>query len=427
MRIFQPMLAFGGNLPPQLAITREFVERGHEVRVYAYRAGRRRIEATGAEFVEFRGWHDDLDLTRPETDPVQDWAARTSLGASKRMWGAVVDSLPAFTHGCVRQLAQHPADVVVFDCLMNGAVIAAEHAAIPSAALGHFPYPLPVDGAPPVFSGLRPMAGPLGDARDRAFNAITRRFNASGLPTLNRTRAEYGLPPLATWEEQLLSADAIYMLTAPELDFSTRAALPANVHYMGPAFEPYSTDWESPWPEEDRRPLILISFSTTYMNQRALAQNVLDAIAALPVRALLTTGPAIREHELRLPNNARAVEYVPHRAILPHASLVVTHAGWQTVNAALADGIPIVCIPDSRDQPDNAARVVHAGAGVRASKRTSPEKLRTIIERALANPALKRQAETLAVALARHDGTTGTADAVEKLAAGARRAPAATG
>ena len=417
MRIFQPMLAFGGNLPPQLAITRELVRRGHEVRVYAFRAGRHRIEATGAEFVEFRGWHDDLDLTRPESDPVQDWAARTSLGASKRMWGAVVESLPALTHGCVQQLRQRPADVVVFDCLMNGAVIAAQDAGVPSVALGHFPYPLPVDGVPPVFSGLRPMVGPFGVMRDRAFNALTRRSNASGLPVLNRTRAEYDLAPLATWEEQLLAADAIYMLTAPELDFSTRATLPGNVHYVGPAFEPYPADWESPWPEDDRRPLVVISFSTTYMNQRALVQNVLDAVAPLRVRALLTTGPAIRSHELRLPSNARAVEYVPHRTVLPHASLVITHAGWQTVNAALADGVPLVCIPDSRDQPDNAARVVYARAGVRASKRTPPGKLRKTIDRALSDPALKRQAQKLAAALARSDGATTTAGAVETLVA----------
>ena len=44
--------------------------------------------------------------------------------------------------------------------------------------------------------------------------------------------------------------------------------------------------------------------------------------------------------------------------MLPHAALVVTHAGWQTINAALADGVPLVCVPDGRDQPDNAARVV---------------------------------------------------------------------
>ncbi len=55
MRVFQTLLAFSGNAPPQLALTRELVERGHEVRVVAHSAARARIERTGAEFVAIRG------------------------------------------------------------------------------------------------------------------------------------------------------------------------------------------------------------------------------------------------------------------------------------------------------------------------------------------------------------------------------------
>ena len=38
VRVFQTLIAFSGNAPPQLAVTRELVERGHEVRVLAHRA-----------------------------------------------------------------------------------------------------------------------------------------------------------------------------------------------------------------------------------------------------------------------------------------------------------------------------------------------------------------------------------------------------
>jgi UDP:flavonoid glycosyltransferase YjiC (YdhE family) len=104
--------------------------------------------------------------------------------------------------------------------------------------------------------------------------------------------------------------------------------------------------------------------------------------------------------------------------VFPHAALVVTHAGWQTVNAALADGVPLVCVPDQRDQPDNAARVVACGAGVRVSKRASPAKLRRVIAAALADPALKRGAVTISAALARSDGVLAIAARVEQLAFG---------
>jgi MGT family glycosyltransferase len=415
MRVFQTLLAFSGNAPPQLALTRELVERGHEVRVVAHSAARARIEQTGAEFVAIRGWLPDLDITRPETDPIRDWEARTPLGAAKRMRDAPIAPLRDAVRENVELLGDWGADVVVFDWLFIAAPVAAERAGIPAVALVHCPYPLPVRGAPPLFSGLKPMAGPLGVARDRLLNAMTSRFFAAGLPTLNDVRAEHGLAPLKDWNDQIRSVRTIYVMTAPELDFSSKAKLPANVHYVGPAFEPFEKEWESLWPSENADPLVLISFSTSYMNQRALAQRVLDAVAGLRVRALLTAGPALDPSQLRIPDNARSVAFVSHRTVLPHAALVITHAGWQTVNAALADGVPLVCIPDGRDQPDNAARVVVAHAGVRVSKKSSPEKLRRVISQALVDQSIKQGARAMAGALARSDGATVIANELERL------------
>jgi MGT family glycosyltransferase len=415
MRVFQTLLAFSGNAPPQLALTRELVERGHEVRVLAHSAARARIERTGAEFVAIRRWLPDLDITHPETDPVRDWEARTPLGAAKRMRDAPIAPLRDATREDVELLGDWSADVIVFDWLFIAAAVAAEHAGTPAVALVHCPYPLPARGAPPLFSGLKPMRGPLGAARDRLLNAMTRRFSAAGLPVLNDVRAEHGLAPLKDWNDQLLGVRAIYVMTAPELDFSSKAQLPANVHYVGPAFEPFEKEWESLWPSENADPLVLISFSTSYMNQRALAQRVLDAVAGMRVRALLTAGPALDPSQLRIPDNARSVAFVSHRTVLPHAALVITHAGWQTVNAALVDGVPLVCIPDGRDQPDNAARVVVAHAGVRVSKKSSPEKLRRVISSALEDQSIKQGARAMADALARSDGATVMADALERL------------
>jgi MGT family glycosyltransferase len=238
----------------------------------------------------------------------------------------------------------------------------------------------------------------------------------TGLAALNRARAEHGLAPLDHWGEQLLGVQAICVLTAPELDFSSRGELPPNVHYVGPAFEPYPREWSSPWPATSTDPLVVVSFSTSYMDQSALAQRVLDALAELRVRTLLTVGPALEQSRLRLPGNVRAVDFIPHRTVFPHAALVVSHAGWQTVNAALADGVPLLCIPDGRDQPDNAARVALAGAGVRIHKRASPRKLRGAIAMALEDPALERGASAMAEALGRMDGAVAVVEHVERLA-----------
>jgi len=419
VRVFQTLIAFSGNAPPQLAVTRELVERGHEVRVLAHRATRQRVEATGAEFVEFRRTFPDMDITRRETDTLRDWEPRTPVGYVRALLkNALFAFVEDVARDCVELLEDWPAEVVVFDWMLIGAAIAAERAGLPAVALVHCPYTLPVDGAPPMGLGLRPMPGRLGVVRDRFLGvAVSRVLAATGRPLVNRARVEQGLAPLRDWEDQLLGVQAIYMMTAAELDFASRGRLPANVHYVGPAFEAYTHEWESPWPQTNTDPLVLISFSTSYMNQRALVQRVLDAVGGLPVRALLTTGPALEVDQLQIPGNTRTVAFIPHRTVLPHTALVVTHAGWQTINAALADGVPLVCVPDGRDQPDNAARVLAAGAGVRVRKKASPRKLRRVIAQALGDPALKRGAEAMAEVLSRSNGALTVAEGVERLGA----------
>jgi UDP:flavonoid glycosyltransferase YjiC (YdhE family) len=417
VRVFQTLIAFSGNAPPQLAVTRELVERGHEVRVLAHLAARERVKRTGAEFVEFRRTFPDMDVTRRETDTLRDWEPRTPVGYVRALLkNALFAFVEDVARDCVELLEDWPAEVVVFDWMLIGAAIAAERAGLPAVTLVHCPYTLPVNGAPPIGLGLRPMPGRVGDLRDRLLaSGVKSVFTATGRPVINRARVEQGLAPLSAWEDQLLGVQAIYMMTAAELDFTSRGKLPANVHYVGPSFEPYTHEWESPWPETNNDPLVLISFSTSYMNQRALVQRVLDAVDGLPVRALLTAGPALEIGQLQIPMNTRTIAFIPHRTVLPHAALVVTHAGWQTINAALADGVPLVCVPDGRDQPDNAARVIACGAGMRVRKKTSPQKLRRVIAQALGDPALKRGAAAMAEALGHSNGAVTVAEALEQL------------
>jgi MGT family glycosyltransferase len=415
VRVFQTLLAFSGNAQPQLAVTRELVQRGHEVRVLAHRAAGERIQATGAEFVAFEQVQPDLDLTRRETDTLRDWQARTRVGAGMRILrNGLFAFLVDVSRECASQLRKRPVDVVVFDWMLSGAGVAAEGVGVPAVALVHCPYPFPLPGVPPQATCMKPRPGRLGAARDDLLAHAGTRVLASGLPLLNAARAEQGLAPLDRFEQQLTRCDAVYMLTAAELDFASRGKLPANVQYVGPAFEPYPSQWSSPWLETNTDPLVVISLSTSYMNQRALAQRILDAVEGLPVRALLTAGPALDTAALRLPTNAHSVPFVAHRSVFPHASLVITHAGWQTINAALADGVPLVCIPDGRDQPGNAARVIYNGAGVRARKRASVRTLRRVIADALGNDRLTEGAQAMARALARSDGTVETVDRLEQ-------------
>jgi MGT family glycosyltransferase len=147
------------------------------------------------------------------------------------------------------------------------------------------------------------------------------------------------------------------------------------------------------------RPLILVSYSTSFQDQAPALQRVADAVADLPARVLLTLGKAISADELQLPDNVVAETFVPHAAVLPHASLVVTHAGHGTVMAAVTAGVPLVCTPMGRDQHAVGACVERRGLGVVAPVTASPEDLRRTIGAALGDDALRGRARNFAAGL----------------------------
>ena len=124
----------------------------------------------------------------------------------------------------------------------------------------------------------------------------------------------------------------------------------------------WAGDWTPPAGDE---PLVLVGMSSTYMDHADVLQRAATALGELPVRGLVTTGPAISPDAIDAPANVTVVERAPHREVLKHASAVVTHAGHGTVIKALAAGVPVVAVPLGRDQLDNAARVEHHGAGIR--------------------------------------------------------------
>ena len=56
----------------------------------------------------------------------------------------------------------------------------------------HGPYMIPRPDVPPLGTGLMPAKGPLGRLRDRSAAAVALAVFRSGMPTLNRARAEAG-------------------------------------------------------------------------------------------------------------------------------------------------------------------------------------------------------------------------------------------
>jgi len=138
------------------------------------------------------------------------------------------------------------------------------------------------------------------------------------------------------------------------------------------------------------------------------------------MEVILTTGPQRNLAALNLgpaASNVHVKEWVSHSDLLPRCAAMVTTGGAGTVMTALQLGVPLVVVPTHWDKPDNAQRVVEAGAGIRLSPRDcSPERLRRAVRRVLDEPGFTFNAKQLARRLSAAPGPAGAAALLETLA-----------
>lgn len=385
----------GGNITPQLELARRLVQRGHYVRVMSDQCNEPEARAAGCDFVAYTRAPNRRDKSAASTI-VRDYEAKTPLqGFTIFRDTVMVNPARAYAEDVLAELERDPVDVVAVNDFMFGPMIAAEKARIPYAIITPNPYMLPAPGMPPAGTPFAPPRNALERARDGIIKWMATRTINAGLPALNAVRTAFGLAPLAHILEFFHRADRVLVLTSPAFDFEADS-LPPNVRYAGPMLDDPSWTVDTSFPtSHDSRPLVVVSFSTTFQNQGAILQRVIDALGELPVRGMVTLGPSLDAAQFRIPPNISLKSTARHSELFKQASAVVTHGGHGTVIRALAAGVPLLCIPMGRDQDGNAARVVARNAGKMLPPKADVATIRTAINEIVTVPRYREQARLL--------------------------------
>ncbi|WP_367888190.1 macrolide family glycosyltransferase [Bacillus wiedmannii] len=97
-----------------------------------------------------------------------------------------------------------------------------------------------------------------------------------------------------------------------------------------------------------------------------------------------------------IPKNFIVKNYVPQAKLLTYTKLFITHGGMNSTHEGLYNGIPLIVIPQSADQPVIAKQVENLGAGIKLHmKELTEEQLRESVELVLNNPSYKEAALNL--------------------------------
>jgi MGT family glycosyltransferase len=339
----------GGCVPPAIGLGRRLAARGHAVRVLGPVAFAGRVAAAGARHV--------VMPAALESDPAR---ARQLEDQPGYMEGLLFG--PGLADAVLAELEREPADAVVVDFLLRSVLCALESVDCLRVPLVHMAH-----------QGGAPGEAEWGIGWQYArLNAARERLGLDALPS----------GPLTTTDALIARADRALVALPPEFD--SWPDPPASVLHVG-TIEEADAHWASPWPDGDRRPLIVVSLGTTYMHQEDLLARIGAALHARDARVLVTTGHELAPEEVAV-DGAHVSAYAPHAAVLPGAALVIHHGGLGTTLAALAAGVPSVIFPLGRDQHDNAARAAEVGEATVLDSESAPEAIRAAVDAALQAP-----------------------------------------
>ena len=162
---------------------------------------------------------------------------------------------------------------------------------------------------------------------------------------------------------------------------------------------------------------MLVAPSTSQDPEHRLLRACLDGLADAPVRVLAAYNRRLPGRPLRVPPNARLVEWVSYGRAMPAADVVICHGGHGTVARALACGTVPVVVPAAGDMNENAARVAWAGLGVRLPRRfATPRAVRLAVAAALGDGPLRERVAAVAAAPATTAGPARAAALLEDFA-----------
>ena len=268
---------------------------------------------------------------------------------------------------------------------------------------------------PPIFTtwGYSPLW--WSTIRNQVGNFIHDCFARPTLNLINEYRQQWKLP-LYSKPDNIYSKLAKISHMPAELDFP-RSTLSKSFHYTGPyAYSSSRKSISFPFEQLTGQPLIYASMGTLQNRIEKTFQTIAEACVGLDAQLVISLGGALKPESLpKLPGSPLVVHYAPQLELLKRATLTITHAGLNTTLESLSNGVPMVAIPITNDQPGVAARLAWKGAAeVVPFDKLNVPKLRKAIEQVLTQETYRSNALKLKEAINLSGGVKQAADIVEQ-------------
>jgi len=422
LRIVLSNIGTFGDINPLIAIALELKRRGHVPVMALPAVYEPKIRPLGLEFHAVRP---DIDPTNTVlVEMVYDIKNGTEHGLRNFLFPALRQ-----TYDDLLDAATKPerADLLLLGELNYAGPLVAEVTGIPWASYVLAPLSFFSAFDPPVL----PMYPRLARA-DRTIPGMGRgikrlaRFVSRKWPEpIYQLRQELGLPrganPLfdAKHSPDLVLAMFSRVLGTEQKDWPEHTLITGFCYYDADAGNARLPENLEEFISQGEPPVVFTLGSAAVLAAGNFYEYSARAAMKLGVRAVLLVGGDERNRpRTALPESICVAEYAPYSALFPRARLVVHQGGVGTTAQCLHAGKPMLIMPYSHDQPDNARRMerLKVASSIRKQLYT-PVRVARRIAKLLGSPRITQRAEQVARQLAKEDGAKAACDALEQLLA----------
>jgi UDP:flavonoid glycosyltransferase YjiC (YdhE family) len=401
-----------GHYYPLTALGRRLQSRGHEVVYFQVADLERPIRAAGLQFRQI-GREDfppgSLRARDEEVGKLKGLAAlRCGLRSIERKAMMLFRDAPAV-------IRDEGIDALIVDQIEMAGGTVAEYLGLPfvSAAVA---LPINLDtSVPPCTLPWSHRVGLAGRFRNWAGNAVYQWIFSGVVRTINRQRRAWGLPSVRGFDDTFSGLAQVAQLPAA-LELPGRR-LPLCFHHTGPwtdaaGREPVDFPWERLDPN---RPLVYASMGTLQNGILQSFRMMAEACMGLDLQLVISLGggqdPALLAD---LPGDPVVVGYAPQLELIRRSALIITHGGLNTALESAAEGVPMVVLPVTYDQPGVGARVEWWGLGRSIPVgRLTVDRLRDAVRLVLGNSFYRLRVSRMQSRIEAADGLNRAADVIE--------------
>jgi zeaxanthin glucosyltransferase len=402
-----------GHLNPMTALARKLQSRGHEIVFYGTPDAETPVRAAGLKYVSYG--EKELPKGTGVYDPVAklhgiEVMQYTSMNISPILTKVALAYLP-------QKMLEDGIEAVVIDTIYFYAELVPMSLDLPYVHIWNV---LHID-----FSGETPLClvdlpyEDTEEARATYMEAVIS-FGSFFEPIVSVASAyatRMGLDidwanPAAT-----VSPLAVITQTPKAFDYPGMPTAP-QFHFAGPFHDGTGrAPVDFPWEKLDGRPLMYASLGTLVNGLDFIYKTILESVSKFPTfQVVLAIGKNVNLEDLgTIPSNVIVVKAAPQLELLKRASLCITHAGMNTTLESIAQGVPMIAIPISYDQPGAAGRIAYHGVGEYVTvEDLTTERLTELIRKVKDNPSYREKARSNQKIISEIRGLDIAADVIEE-------------